>query len=138
MPRCNTASPCCVEGMDHLAHGLPAEADPRRDHAHLLAPGAGQDDLGTTEDKGIGRAQGGLQGLTLRIRGNTDEERFCCLHTFQYGDLPTKPPETALAVGPSLLPAPFVPPEQRAQIHLYQGTTLRVVAAIETHETQVL
>ena len=74
-----------VEGMDDVAHGLSAEADARRDHAHLLTLGAGQDDLGATEDKGIGRVQGRLQGLTLAIHQGTDEERMCCVHTFQYG-----------------------------------------------------
>ena len=71
--------PLRVEGMDHVAHGLPAEADARRDHAHPLALGAGQEDLGTTEDKGIRRAQGGLQGLALRVRrGHGRREGVLC------------------------------------------------------------
>src|SRR5207253_1498363 len=56
-----------------------------------------QEDLRPTEDKGIVRAQGRLQGLTLRVREGTHEERLCCAHTLQYGALPTKLSETALA-----------------------------------------
>jgi len=84
--------------MEHRAHGLPAEADARRDHADPLALGTGQDDLSAPEDKGIGRAQGRLQGRTLGIRRWTHEEGCCVSHTFQYGGVPTKLSETALDV----------------------------------------
>ena len=69
-----------VKGADDIAHGLPAEADAGRDHADRLALGAGQDDLGPPEDKGVGRAQAVLQGLALRVRRRTDDQ-WCFSHT---------------------------------------------------------
>ena len=69
-----------IKGADDVPHGLPAEADARRDHAGLLALRARQDDLRPPEDKRVGRAQAVLQRLALRVRQWTDEH-WCFSHT---------------------------------------------------------
>jgi len=66
--------------MDHLADPLGAEADGRRDRPGALPAGAGQQDLGMAEDKGVRRAQGGPQGFTLGAGQDADEQWGSC-HT---------------------------------------------------------
>jgi hypothetical protein len=77
--------PVLVELMDDLSNRLATEADQRPGRAHPLAPGTGQDDLGPTEDKGVRRTQGGLQGPALRVRQCADVQWFRThCHSFAY------------------------------------------------------
>jgi hypothetical protein len=65
--------------MDRVAYSLRVTAQVTGDLRHPRAAGAGQQDLGPAEDKGFGRTQTCLQGLTLAIRELTDKDRL--LHT---------------------------------------------------------
>src|SRR5215213_4683691 len=60
----------------------------------VLAPGAGKEDLATTEDEGVGRAQAVLQDLALGVRKRTHEDRSS--HGDQRSTLQTTCSENAL------------------------------------------
>jgi hypothetical protein len=60
----------------------------------VLAPGAGKEDLATTEDEGVGRAQAVLQDLALRVQKRTHEDRSS--HGDQRSTLQTTCSENAL------------------------------------------
>ena len=56
-----------VEGVDGVAHTLGVAAKTLGDLVGVLAPGARQQALTTTEDESIGRAQPLLEGLALGV-----------------------------------------------------------------------
>src|SRR5215217_8419803 len=86
----------------------------------VLAPGAGKEDLATTEDEGVGRAQAVLQDLALGVRKRTHEDRSS--HSDQRSTLQTTCSENALRSGQVLRgPLAQVPgqelPQQGARAH---------------------
>jgi hypothetical protein len=85
-----------MEGMDHRADRLVAASDRGGERARPFFTGAGQEDLSAAEDEGVGRAQGGLQRLALRVRQGPDVQRLGT-HAAPYHTRQTKPAEPALA-----------------------------------------
>ena len=59
------------EGVDGVADRLLVAAEGAGDGGHVLAAGAGQQDLAAAQGEGRGRAQAGLQGLALGVRQGT-------------------------------------------------------------------
>jgi hypothetical protein len=63
--------PLLVEGVDGVAGGLRIAAQLMSDLVGIFASVAGEQDLATTQGKGIRRAQACLQGLTLGVAQGT-------------------------------------------------------------------
>jgi len=67
--------PGAVEGMDGVAHGLIVAPQVRGDLRRALAARRGEEDLATTQGKGIGRVESGGQDGAFGVRQRTDEDR---------------------------------------------------------------
>src|SRR5207244_5934170 len=75
--------PARIEAMDPLAHSLVVAADRLGDLNGALAAGGSEQDLGAAEDKGIGRAQAGLQRLALGGRERPHIDRRSHANKYQ-------------------------------------------------------
>src|SRR5207244_8627532 len=81
--RSEHGQPARIEAMDHLAHSLVVAADRLGDLNGALAAGGSEQDLGAAEDKGIGRAQAGLQRLALGGRERPHIDRRSHANKYQ-------------------------------------------------------
>src|SRR5437867_5754053 len=81
--RSEHGQPARIEAMDHLAHSLVVAADRLGDLNGALAAGGSEQDLGAAEDKGIERAQAGLQRLALGGRERPHIDRRSHANKYQ-------------------------------------------------------
>ncbi len=63
-----------VEDVDGVAGALGVAAEAAGDLVGILAPGAGEKYLATSEDESIRRTQACLQGLALGVRDRTHKD----------------------------------------------------------------
>jgi hypothetical protein len=92
--RSASSMPPLVEALYGCARRLGIAAQLAGYGIGVLAPGAGKEDLATTEDEGVGRAQAVLQDLALRVQKRTHEDRSS--HGDQRSTLQTTCSENAL------------------------------------------
>src|SRR5579885_1192339 len=91
--------PTLVEGGNSVEDGLVAAAELLRDAGGPLAAGAGEQNLGSAEHKGLRRAQPVQQRLSLLGRQVADKDRR--LHASQPTPMPRITPEIALGANRS-------------------------------------